>query len=114
MDDDVLVSEETREDKYKFISQNRVGRCSSAIPKLGSNAEILRPRQRWNSIDLGHINIQLLPSVGSRSKSNLENNSECTVDKRNSVAVLYPSTMYPSSIIGKGKLFLYYYNKYVN
>ena len=106
VDDAVEVSEETREDKYKFISQNSVGRCSSAIPKLSSNAENLRPRLRWNSIDLGHIKIQLLPSVGPGSKSNLENNNECTIDKRNSVAVLYPSTMYPSSIIGKGKLFL--------
>ena len=73
-------------DKQNVFSHNTISRCSSAAPKFVSRTESLIQRQRWNSIDLGEINIEI------RLKSGEE--------------TLNQPTMYPTNIIGKGKIII--------
>ena len=88
-------------------SINKGARCSSAQPKIGPVYEIMKRSRSCHTIDLGQVDIGLSTVSRTDDRSDGSNSSRdvLQISDKEKEPVLFPqSRMYPSSIIGKGRL----------
>ena len=88
-------------------SINKGARCSSALPKIGPVYEIMKRSRSCHTIDLGQVDIDLATVSRTDDRSDGSNSSRDVLqisDQEKEPVLSSQSRMYPSSIIGKGRL----------
>ena len=80
----------------------KIGRCSSAVPRLSPNQEKTGKRRSCHSIDLGQLNIQCVPLNVPENTSKSKKKRLAVLKVEKNQEALTQSRMYPPSIIGKG------------
>ena len=82
-------------------------RCSSALPKIGPAYETMKRSRSCHTIDLGQIDIDLSTVSRNDDRSDRSSSSRDVLkisDQEKEQVMSSQSRMYPTSIIGKGRL----------
>ena len=102
---DCIYGLEKEEAQIRSIKKG--ARCSSALPKIGPAYETMKRSRSCHTIDLGQIDIDLSTVSRNDDRSDRSSSSRDVLkisDKEKEQVLSSQSRMYPSTIIGKGRL----------
>ena len=98
---------ELEKGEAQIRSIKKGARCSSALPKIGPASETMKRSRSCHTIDLGQIDIDLFTVSRNDDRSDRSSSSRDVLkisDQEKEQVLSSQSRMYPSSIIGKGRL----------
>ena len=94
-------------EEAQIRSIKKGARCSSSLPKIGPVFEIMKRSRSCHTIDLGQVDIDLVTLSRTDDISEGSNSSRDVLqisDQEKEPVLSSQSRMYPSCIIGKGRL----------
>ena len=99
---DCIYGLEKEEAQIRSIKKG--ARCSSALPKIGPAYETMKRSRSCHTIDLGQIDIDLSTVSRNDDISSSSRDVLKISDQEKEQVLSSQSRMYPSTIIGKGRL----------